>query len=200
MKRSTHIAIAEPSDILYEGLSSLLYHSNNEYIISRLFSIDDIDSVLTNKRTELLLVNPIFIFNNEKELKKLRKNFQHLLIGCVNMSIVNNYTLSLYDFTLNIYDSSDHILSMVKRQLTQKQATDDSTNDDETLSDRETEVLLQIIKGFTNKEIAEILYISVHTVISHRKNIMLKTGIRSQAGLALYAVSKSLISLDDFDL
>jgi len=89
---------------------------------------------------------------------------------------------------------------MVKRQLTQKQATDDSTNDDETLSDRETEVLLQIIKGFTNKEIAEILYISVHTVISHRKNIMLKTGIRSQAGLALYAVSKSLISLDDFDL
>ena len=70
----------------------------------------------------------------------------------------------------------------------------------ETLSDRETEVLLQLIKGHTNKEIADILYISVHTVISHRRNIMIKTGIRSQAGLALYAVSKSLISLDDFDL
>ena len=201
MKRSYHIAIVEPSDLLYQGLSCILYHSDEEYLISRFVSIDDMESILTNDKFDLFLINPTLIFNKEKELKRIKRQIQHLLIGCVNISVVNTYTLSLYDFSLNAYDSSDHILLTLKRQLALKQKEDDNSNtDDETLSERETEVLLEIIKGYTNKEIAETLCISVHTVISHRKNIMIKTGIRSQAGLALYAVSKSLISLDDFDL
>lgn len=64
------------------------------------------------------------------------------------------------------------------------------------LSPRETEVLILITKGFINKEIAQKLNISLTTVISHRKNIMEKLGIKSVAGLAIYAVMHGYIEAD----
>ena len=63
----------------------------------------------------------------------------------------------------------------------------------EDLSEREIEVLVAVAKGLQNKEIAETLNISVHTVMSHRKNIIAKTGIKSIAGLTVYALMNGLI-------
>ena len=64
------------------------------------------------------------------------------------------------------------------------------------LSERETEVLKQVALGYTNQEIAEQLYISRHTVISHRKNITSKLGIKTVSGLTVYAVLNNLIPKD----
>ena len=61
------------------------------------------------------------------------------------------------------------------------------------LSQREREVLVLVAQGMQNKEIADKLCISVHTVMSHRKNIVAKTGIRSVAGLTVYAMVNKLI-------
>ena len=61
------------------------------------------------------------------------------------------------------------------------------------LSERECDVLVLVARGLTNKEIANELNISPHTVMSHRKNIAHKTGIRSVAGLTVYAVLNKLI-------
>ncbi len=62
--------------------------------------------------------------------------------------------------------------------------------DEETegLSDRELDVLKLVAVGFSNKEIAEKLFISIHTVMSHRKNITEKLGIKSISGLTVYAI------------
>lgn len=198
--KSINIVIAESSDLLYGGIMAILYQSEHEYNVTRLLSFEEIEETLTNKSIEVLIINPILMFENSKGVKRLKRNYPQLLIGCLNMNILDTKTLMVYDFILNIYDSSSQILSVINNQLNLKQLDNGDREESEILSDRETEVLLQLIKGHTNKEIADILYISVHTVISHRRNIMIKTGIRSQAGLALYAVSKSLISLDDFDL
>lgn len=61
------------------------------------------------------------------------------------------------------------------------------------LSTREKEVLKELASGKTNKEIADILCISVTTVISHRKNISTKLGIRSISGLSVYALMNGII-------
>ena len=61
------------------------------------------------------------------------------------------------------------------------------------LSDRETDVLILVAKGLSSKEIADKLNISVHTVNTHRKNITHKTGIKSVAGLAVYAMLHNLV-------
>ena len=66
----------------------------------------------------------------------------------------------------------------------------------EELSEREKEILVSVAKGMLNKEIADQYNISIHTVISHRKNITRKTGIKTVAGLTVYALLNGLIDIN----
>ena len=66
----------------------------------------------------------------------------------------------------------------------------------EILSAREIEVLVLITKGLINKEIADKLNISLTTVITHRKNITEKLGIKSVSGLTIYAVMNGYVEID----
>lgn len=65
------------------------------------------------------------------------------------------------------------------------------------LSEREIEILKFVALGFTNKEIGDRLFISAHTVITHRKNITAKLGIKTIAGLTVYAVLNGIITSDE---
>lgn len=65
------------------------------------------------------------------------------------------------------------------------------------LSERERQTIAALARGLSNKEIADKLNISIHTVVSHRKNIIRKTGIRTAQGLTLYAFINDLISQKD---
>ncbi|MDH6535642.1 DNA-binding response regulator [Parabacteroides sp. 52] len=67
------------------------------------------------------------------------------------------------------------------------------------LSARETDVLQLIVKGITNKEIADKLNISLNTVLTHRKNITSKLGIKTVSGLTFYAIMNGLISGDEIE-
>ena len=69
----------------------------------------------------------------------------------------------------------------------------------EELSDREKDVLVQVVRGLSNKEIADVLCISTHTVITHRKNIAHKLNIHSTAGLTIYAIVNKLIDINSMD-
>lgn len=71
---------------------------------------------------------------------------------------------------------------------------------DDTLSQREREVVRCVVRGLSNKEIAEQLFISVNTVMTHRRNIARKLEIHSAAGLTIYAISNGLLSLDEVKL
>ena len=66
------------------------------------------------------------------------------------------------------------------------------------LSNREIEIIRCIAEGKTNKQIAEELFLSTHTVMTHRKNIMNKLGINNTAGIVIYAVKENLISPNKF--
>ena len=69
----------------------------------------------------------------------------------------------------------------------------------EELSDREKEILVSVACGLLNKEIADKHNISIHTVISHRKNITRKTGIKTVAGLTVYAILNGLIDVNTIE-
>ena len=66
------------------------------------------------------------------------------------------------------------------------------------LSKREKEVLYLIAEGNTNAEIADILFLSSHTVTTHRKNTMIKLGVNNTAGIVMYAVKSGLVSPNKF--
>lgn len=74
---------------------------------------------------------------------------------------------------------------------------DEEESDQDSLSQREKEIVGCVVLGMTNKEIAEKLYISVHTVITHRRNITRKLQIHSAAGLTIYAIVNKLVELSE---
>lgn len=68
------------------------------------------------------------------------------------------------------------------------------------LSDREKEVICHVVRGLSNKEIANKMFISANTVMTHRRNIARKLQIHSPAGLTIYAIVNGLINLDEVRL
>lgn len=74
----------------------------------------------------------------------------------------------------------------------------DATCEPVTISERELEVITLIAEGYTNNEIAEKLYLSPHTVNTHRKNIMQKLGVNNTAAIVMYAVKTQLVSPNKF--
>lgn len=66
------------------------------------------------------------------------------------------------------------------------------------ISEREMEIIALVAAGYSNKEIADKLYLSTHTVTTHRKNIMNKLGVNNTAGLVLFAVRENLVSPNHF--
>lgn len=97
---------------------------------------------------------------------------------------------------LDLYDSEDKIKKKLKLIFKNRSIREKPTASEEDLSPREIEVLVLIAKGFMNKEIADRLGISLTTVISHRKNIVEKLGIKSVSGLTIYAVMNGYVSPD----
>jgi len=65
------------------------------------------------------------------------------------------------------------------------------------LSQRECEVVTWVARGLTNKEIADVLHLSPHTVVTHRRNIAAKLDIHSPSGLTIYALMNNLISMEE---
>ena len=90
----------------------------------------------------------------------------------------------------------DEILRPALSQVPVEQPSQSSTQDTDALSERERDVLIQVVNGLSNKEIADKLFISIHTVMTHRKNITRKLNIHSTAGLTIYAIVNKLINID----
>lgn len=93
----------------------------------------------------------------------------------------------------------DEILRPALTQTSITQPINKTESENEALSERERDVLVQIVKGLSNKEIADTLCISVHTVITHRKNITRKLNIHSTAGLTIYAIVNKLVNINNLE-
>ena len=119
----------------------------------------------------------------------------------------NLLSSALYDIFNTEHELATHcaiedvILLPAVRQLkkrTPKHTATEHISATEPLSDREKDVLVEVVKGLSNKEIADVLCISPHTVISHRKNISKKLQIHSTPGLTIYAIVNNLIDIESY--
>lgn len=188
-----NIACIEPSDIIYEGLSNFLLRKESHYYISRVKDFEELSKVIHTENLEVVILNPSTLINRTQDFNKLRKNSPTLIwIGLI-YAVFDNELLSRFDDVINITDSSQAISARLNKTL---ERCNCRSNEQEELSERETEVLVQLLNGYSNKEIADQLNISIHTVISHRKNIIEKTGIKSLPGLTIYAISQKIIPLE----
>ncbi len=152
----------------------------------------------------------------DKKLRELKLLIIKYLPGDAHLN--SKLTATLYDIYNNEEwlkqhdDVEDHIFTPAIRRMEMRQKQDDVTKNissmvfkggqdsGEALSERERDVIIGVVQGLQNKEIADRLYISVNTVITHRRNIARKLQIHSPAGLTIYAIVNGLVDISSVKL
>ena len=110
-------------------------------------------------------------------------------------SVSSEETLRPYDGSVTVFDAPNVLVKKLRSALETR--TDSPKSEGGELSSREKEILICVAKGMLNKEIAFKYNISIFTVMTHRKNISAKTGIKSIAGLTAYAILQGMIDIED---
>jgi len=190
------IAIAEPSVIIRSGLTVVLKRIPGIRIQPvEISSIETLNGYLRLHKPDVLIVNPLFW--GYFDISKLKEEASNANLKCLALlnSAIDENLLRNYDDTVSIYDSVDQLKTKLEKLFDSD--TEEITEEASTLSTREKEIIVCVVKGLTNKEIAQDLFLSTHTVISHRRNIARKLEIHSTAGLTIYAIVNKLVELDD---
>ena len=190
------IAIAEPSVIIRTGITVALKRIPGYRIQPvEILTLDSLNNYLHTHKPDILIINPSFwgyfdIGRLKEETSNLKLKSLALLFTSIDVSLLRNY-----DETISIYDTVDQL--KIKLDSLVDSPAKESADEATALSNREKEIITCIVKGLTNKEIAQELFLSTHTVISHRRNIARKLEIHSTAGLTIYAIVNKLVELDD---
>ena len=191
INHTNKIVVICNSDIILKGLADILNGSNSDEVILLHHTNELID--YPHLSGYILLVMPLNILKeNESFLKRLLANTNKIKHLHLNF----DEKPEILDIAINIHDNQTLIVSKVNELLNSFGAKNDDRTINE-LTKREIDVLQLVAKGLANKEVADKLCISIHTVISHRKNISEKTGIKSASGLTMYAVLKKIVDIDE---
>ena len=193
MKSDKKIIIVEPSPIVSAGLASYFDDMKQVSIVSQLDRIDRMEEKLAAYNPDILIINPLLIaYDTNEHFLKICRDFSNVIPVALATSYVDAGILKQFKDVIEINDSKQKVVTKIFNLLSDNKLTQDKPESIE-LSNRETDVLVALVKGLTNKEISDKLFISVHTVITHRKNIVRKTGIKSVSGLTVYALLNNLV-------
>lgn len=186
------VVIGSPSYLLKKGLSATI----TELMEAQIVFIDTLDAINLH-----LDQNKIFAVIIDEKLLKHKEEIHFFFErkeDTVYIALTSNEicTPRGKDFDSQIHkdQSKEKIVTSLENALTIESANNSQKY--ALLSERETDVLKLVALGYTNQEIADKLFISRHTVISHRKNITAKLGIKTVSGLTVYAVLNNLIPRD----
>ena len=189
------VIICEASEMIAIGLADIIDSMAQFDVVARLDSPEHLSEKITASDANLLIVDPMLLgFRNKDFLSQLGKEHIQLTMIALVTSYLDHSMLTPYSGIIEINDTRSKIISKMDEFV---QGETMKNTDDVELSKRETDVLVAVAKGMMNKEIADQMNISIHTVISHRKNITRKTGIKSVSGLTVYALLNNLIDEKD---
>ena len=186
----TRVLIIEPSEVIVAGLTALLHDISRFKILDAVRDVRDAEQRVITSHPDLVLLNPTLVDSPAEVL-----GGRQVPVVALVYQYVEQLKLRRYDGVLDIRESRGAIAETLIAASTPPDDERPSTPSvaETELSNRETAVLVLVAKGLTNKEIADQLNVSPHTVMSHRKNIVHKTGIKSVAGLTVYAMLHNLI-------
>lgn len=190
------VIIAEHSEIIRKGLLDILEKSGLFDRIREVACAANLMELVNRYQPEVLFVNPGMVDSHFRDQLKSDDGHRPRLAAIV-YSFHDEAVLEVFDELIPINDTRAKIIRKLNSLVNKTPGKNPET--DHGLSARETEVLKLLVKGLSNKEISSELFISTHTVMSHRKNITQKLNIKSVAGLTVYAILNKLVSLKDLD-
>lgn len=182
-----------PSKIMARGIEGV-FHDIGEFKVEGIVS--DITSreetMLKNVSADAVIVDPaIFPLAARANGKHYIAEFTDAAVVAFPSIFLDEETERQYDAVIGLYDSPAEVIHKLRNAVST--VKESPASDGNELSAREKDILICVAKGLINKEIADLFNISIHTVISHRRNITRKTGIKTVAGLTVYALLNNLI-------
>jgi len=193
-----NVIIADRSPLVRLGVIGLINQLGFSVHIREITDADKLNAALQKDSRSLVIISRSFLNSCSDDthhfIQGKSKQIRLLLINDTAETIK-----SLPDFNepIEIQDNEKTMSRKIEKLLHVLSKTGERIQISYDISAREKEVLKLVALGMTNKEIAERLFISSHTVISHRKNITAKLGIKTIAGLTLYAVINKLIAAEE---
>lgn len=188
------ILLITPSRIIARGISSILEEHGGFTVESVLTDLSrENEAMVRDSMADIVIVDPvIFDFASRPAGRSRISDLTDAAVVAAPTTLTDEESAKNYDETISIYDTPSAVISKLRNSVTHTSAKTQADNREE-LSSREKEILVCVARGMLNKEIADRFHISIYTVITHRKNITRKTGIKTVAGLTVYALLNNLI-------
>lgn len=188
------VFIVHGSAIVQNGLAEIL-RKNFKCVIRCFFDFKSLIQSDDNTNSGAIIFIEDVIANSDEYLQFLDDSFEVKSFSIVTSDGEKASFHSQY--TLFLYYSPDEIYELVKSEFKEEVLT---VEEPEGLSIREIDVLKLVAQGYSNKEMADRLFISIHTVMSHRKNITEKLGIKSISGLTVFAIINNYIDTSNIEI
>lgn len=193
------ILIIEPSVIIAEGIRHVIDNFSGFDVCGMLqYVSEEPEKQLEEYDADIVIVDmAAFDRSGRSAGRDTIKNILDVPVVALLSSAMDAGIAAGYDATIYLSDRSDKIEQKLTSTL--KSVPNEAKAEGEELSAREKEILVCVAKGMQNKEIADHFCISIYTVITHRKNITRKTGIKTVAGLTVYALLNNLIDMNSME-
>lgn len=189
------LAVAETSYIIRKGLVYVLSQLQSVGKVVEIKEMEDINYQLNLLQPDAVLINPMLLGHSSRQDIRQQLNLpKKTSIIALVYNLIDEQFYRSYDAIVRINDSESKIEETLNNCLSKEQA---NQSDQEGLSDREKEILISVVKGMSNKEIADHHNISIHTAITHRRNITRKLKVHSISGLTIYAIINKLVDISE---
>lgn len=190
--------VAEQSYLVRKGIVSVINRIDFATVVKELDNLEKINSEIMNHNPDFVVINPNLIPDNKNYLNfDFKLDLREKGIALISVPPYRRGLHEKFRLVLDVNDSKQTLFNKLESLVKETGAQRNITFINNELSDREKTILKHVARGETNKEIAENLYLSAHTVITHRKNITAKLGIKTISGLTVYAILNNLISPEE---
>jgi len=197
MRRSGFILVID-SYLIRKGLVSILNQISGLAILQEFNSTDTLHDYLRKQPVDFIIISQSLfdgsadLFINDPDL--LEKT---ILLKEETTGGKKGVDAGLKEqASIHLKDQKDKIVGKIQGLLDQSDVTSKDPLAAE-LSPRETTIVRLVSMGLTNRQIADQLFLSAHTVMTHRKNISSKLGIKSVSGLTVYAIVNNIITIEE---
>jgi len=185
------VTVAERSDVVRRGVMAILAGGTLPVALSEAATSEQLRNTMTMRPAAVLIVSPTL--PGGMSVAQMRREWPAAKLVALQSSLSEGAVLNLYDESVSIYDTAESVVAKLRRLV----EAPDAVRRPEPLSPREKDIIVCVIRGMTNRQIAEQLHLSPHTVNTHRRNISSKLDIHTTSGLTIYAISNRLVNLDE---
>ena len=194
------VLLIMPSKIVARGIESVLGDLGEFRVEGILTDLSRTSEAhLKNMAVDVIIIDPcVFDYVSRGSGRSRIAEYSDAAVVALQTIPMDAEDFKTYDGAVNILDDPVTIVRKLREACSYHQENPEAESHD--LSAREKEILVCVAKGMLNKEIADVCNLSIHTVITHRKNITRKTGIKTVAGLTVYALLHNLIDSNSIEL